>query len=161
MAGLELEPEEVLERAGQPRAPFVGRHAGQLDAVDQDPARVRLVELGQEFDERRLAGAVLADDGDDRAGRQFEIYVVQHEPIGSGIGERDMLEADALREARGHGPVGRGDERGGVVLQPGEAAGTVHPDAAQETDLADRRADVGGQSRAGGQHEQDVARPST
>src|SRR5207245_1570062 len=33
VAGAELETEEVLEGAGQPRAPQVGGHAGELDAV--------------------------------------------------------------------------------------------------------------------------------
>ena len=111
VAGSELEAEEVLERAGQSRAPFVGGHAGELDVVDQDPAGVRLVELGEQFHQRRLACAVLADDGDDSAGGQFEIHIVQHEAIGPGISERDVLEADALGEAGGHGQVGRRDER--------------------------------------------------
>ena len=158
VAGPELEAEEVLERARQPRAPLVRGHAGQLDAVHQDPAGGRLVELGEELHQRRLAGAVLADDGDDRAGGQLEIHIVQHQALGAGIGERDVLEADAVSEPRGHGQVGRCDQRGGVVLEPGEAPGAVHPDAAQKADLADRGADVGGQARAGGEHQQHVAR---
>ena len=70
--GAELEPEEVLERAGQPGPPPVGRHAGQVDAVDEDAAARRLVELGEQLHERGLAGAVLADDRDHRAGRQLD-----------------------------------------------------------------------------------------
>ena len=46
--------------------------------------------------------------------------------------------------------------RGGVVLQPGQSPGAVQPDAAQEADLADRRADVRRQPAAGGQHQQHV-----
>jgi hypothetical protein len=37
-------------------------------AVEQDTALVWIVETGQEFDERRLAGAVLAGKGDYLAG---------------------------------------------------------------------------------------------
>ena len=33
--GEELEPEEVLERAGQPLPPLVARDAGEVDAVDE------------------------------------------------------------------------------------------------------------------------------
>ena len=56
--------------------------------------------LHEQLHERRLAGAVLADDGDDRAGRQREVDVVEHEALGAGIGERHVLEADAVGEAR-------------------------------------------------------------
>ncbi len=37
-AGLELEAEEVLERAGQACSPVVRRHSRQVDAVDEDAA---------------------------------------------------------------------------------------------------------------------------
>ena len=53
-------------RARQP----VGRHARQVDAVDEDAAARRLVELGEQLHERGLAGAVLPHDRDHRAGRQ-------------------------------------------------------------------------------------------
>ena len=62
------------------------------------------------------------------------------------------------RSAAGTGQIGRRGERRGVVLEPGEAPRAVHPEAAQESDLADRRADVRGQARAGGEHQQHVAR---
>ena len=52
------------------------------------------------------------------------------------------------------------DERRRVVLEPGQAPRAVEPDAAQEADLADRRADVGREPRARRQHEQHVARPA-
>ncbi len=62
------------------------------------------------------------------------------------------------RSCDGRGLVGRGHERRRVVLEPGQAARAVEPDAAQEADLADRRADVGREPRAGGEHQQHVAR---
>ena len=47
-----------------------------------------------------------------------------------------------------------------VVLEPGEATRAVEPDAAQEPDLADGRADVLRQPAPRREHEQHVARPT-
>ena len=75
------------------------------------------------------------------------------------VGERDVLEADALRRAARAPPRRAPVElRRGVVLEPGQPARAVEPDAAQEADLADRRADVGRQPRARREHQQHVAR---
>jgi hypothetical protein len=67
--GAELEPEEVLERAGHPGPPRLSVDRGQRDAVDQDPAGVGFVQLAQQLDQRRLPGAVLTDDRRHTAGR--------------------------------------------------------------------------------------------
>ena len=67
-----------------------------------------------------------------------------------------MLETDALAQARRHGQIGARDQRSCVVLEPGQAFGAVHPDAPQEADLADRRADVRRQARAGGEDEKHI-----
>src|SRR5438094_565151 len=48
-----------------PRAPLGGRYARQRRVVDQDGSGRGLVHLRDQLDQRRLAGAVLADDGDD------------------------------------------------------------------------------------------------
>ena len=48
------------------------------------------------------------------------------------------------------------DQAGRVVFEPGQPLGAVHPDAPQEPDLADRRADVLRQPGASGQHQQDL-----
>ena len=61
---------------------------------------------------------------------------------------------------RGHRCVRVPPERRRVVLEPGQAPRAVEPDAAQEADLADRRADVGREARARREHEQHVARPA-
>ena len=152
----ELEAKEVLKGAGQAR-----RATSSADmrasgcAVDQDLTRRRLVELAEQLHERGLARAVFADDGHHRAGRQLERDVLEHQPLGAGIGERHVLQADArARNCAGHGHVGLGDERRGVVLEPGQPPRAVHPDAAQEANLADRGADVCRQSGAGRQHQQ-------
>ena len=97
----ELEPEEVLKRAGEPRTPRIRRHARELDAVDQDAPAGRLIQAAQELHQRRLAGAVLPHDGDHRARLEMQVHVVEHEALGAGIGEGHVLEADAfLRVAR-------------------------------------------------------------
>ena len=139
-------------------APLVGRHARQRRVVDEDRARRRLVHLREQLDERRLAGAVLADDRDDRAGRQRQRHVVEHERATC----RDRRTTRArggcrAADASGAGRSADARERRGVVLEPGQPPRAVHPEAAQEADLADRRADVGRQPRAGGEHQQHVA----
>ena len=63
------------------------------------------------------------------------------------------------RSRDGHG-AGRADAttRRRVVLEPREPPRAVHPDAAQEADLADRGADVRREARARGEHQQHVPR---
>ena len=54
------------------------RKLAQVDAVDLDRARLRVVQPAQQLGERRLAGAVLSDDGERRAGGNREIEAVEH-----------------------------------------------------------------------------------
>ena len=54
----------------------VRRLAGDVVAVEDDPAGGRLVDAGEHVEERRLAGAVRADQADDRAARDREVDVV-------------------------------------------------------------------------------------
>ena len=69
LAGQQLEPAEVLEAGGGAVAPGHGVEVVQVDAVHGDGAGGGRVEPAQELDQRGLAGTVLADDGDARAGR--------------------------------------------------------------------------------------------
>ena len=87
LPGLELEPEEVLERPGQAFPPLLRIDVRQVRAVDQDAAGARVVELGQQLDQRGLAGPVLPDDGDDGAGGQEQVDVVER-PAASCPGSR-------------------------------------------------------------------------
>ena len=81
----------------------------QSAAVDEDRARRRLVELAEQLDQRGLAGAVLADDGDHRAGRQRAASTSSStSAVGAGVGERHVLEPDAVGEPVGHRLVGVG-----------------------------------------------------
>ena len=79
--------------------------------------------------------------------------MLERRPGGTGVGERDVLEPDAVLEPVGGGPVA-GDLGSGVLLEPDQAPRPVEPDAAQEADLPDRRAEVAGEPGAAGQHEQ-------
>ena len=160
VAGAELEAEEVLERAGQPRAPLVGRHARQSAPSTRIAPGGRLVELGQQLHQR--ASCRRRSRRRSRRPRRPAASSVTSSStsrVGAGIGERHVLEADAVAQPRpARARSACGDERRGVVLEPGQPARAVHPDAAQEADLADGRADVRRQPRAGGEHEQHVAR---
>src|SRR4029450_8157087 len=70
-----LEQPDVLERpADPPLGDRVRRLAGDLVAVEDDHAPGRLVDAGDHVEERRLAGAVRADQADDRALGDGEVY---------------------------------------------------------------------------------------
>ena len=118
------------------------RHSGtDMEARSTPSTSIRpasgCVHPGEQLDQRGLAGAVLADDRDDRAGRQVERHVVEHEPVGAGVAEGHVVEPDAAGEPVRRRAVGAGVRRGGVVLQPHQPARRVEPDAAQEPELTD------------------------
>ena len=48
----------------------------QVDAVDLDRARLRIVQPAEQLCERGLAGAVLTNDGERRPGRDREVEVL-------------------------------------------------------------------------------------
>src|SRR6185312_6796664 len=98
-----------------------------------------------------LAGPVLADDGDDGARGQGEGDVLEREARGAGIGEGDVLEADAVVQRLGRLELAGGGLPAGVVLEPGQPARAVGPEAAQEADLAHGGANVAGEAGAGRQ----------
>src|SRR5204862_7988990 len=70
--------------------------------ADGDLAGVGLLLAGDHAEERGLAGAVRADDADDRARRDLEREVVDEHAVAVALG--DVLELDHLvAEALGHG----------------------------------------------------------
>ena len=127
------------------------------DVVDQDPAGGGHVHLGEQLDEGRLAGAVLAHHRDHGPRGQSQVDVLEHQPVaGTRVGEGDAVEADAGLQPGGRRQVAGALERR-VVLQPGQPSRAVEPDTPQEADLADRGADVPRQPTTGGQHQQHLA----
>ena len=100
VAQRQLEADEVLEHRRDARSPRREIELAQVDAVDLDRAGLRIVEAAQQLRERRLAGAVLADDGERRAGGNREVEVLRGRGgAAAGIRERHVAEADL---ARGH-----------------------------------------------------------
>ena len=72
----------------------------EVEAVEQDPAAGRAIQAGQQLDQRGLAGAVLADQGQALAGLDVQIDVRQRGRGGVGVDELHVLEADAVARAR-------------------------------------------------------------
>ena len=64
LADRAVEQPRVLEDHPEGAPQVVAGHVARVDAVDRDPPGVDLVEAHQQVDERRLAGAGRADDGD-------------------------------------------------------------------------------------------------
>src|SRR5437588_318924 len=83
------------------RAAFVGRHVGQLRAIDEDSAARRPIHPAEQLHQRRLAGAVFSHDGDHGARPEMQVHIVQHQPLGAGVGEGDVVEADAFGQLLG------------------------------------------------------------
>ena len=54
------------------------RHVAQVVAVDRDGARLRVVEAREQLDDRRLAGAGVADERHGLAGLRDQVEPVQH-----------------------------------------------------------------------------------
>ena len=59
-------------------------------AAQEDVARGRLLHAGEHADERRLAGAGRADDGEELALGDVEIDAVDGVEAAEGLGERDL-----------------------------------------------------------------------
>ena len=82
VAHRQLVVDEVLEDRGDaapPRAARVTRVSRTPST--SDAARLRLVEPREQLDERRLAGAVQADDRERLAGRDRQVEAAQHRPL--------------------------------------------------------------------------------
>jgi hypothetical protein len=99
---------------------------------------------------------VLADDRDNRASLQIEGHLVEHAPLRARIGERHVLETDAVGEAFRYWRIGALSKSSSVVLEPRQTDGTVQPDPAQKADLADGRAYVSREPRARRQHQKHI-----
>ena len=87
------EEADVLERAPDPeRGDRVRRLVGDVDAVEHDRARGRLVDARELVEEGRLAGAVRADQRHDRAARDREVDVVRRDEAAELLAQLDDLD---------------------------------------------------------------------
>ena len=85
------------------RIAAAGRAEVLLLAVDEDRALVGLVGAVQRLHQRRLAGAVLADDGVDRAAADLEVDAVVGDDAGEALDDVAQLDRVGLGLA-GRGP---------------------------------------------------------
>ena len=90
-----LEAHEVLKDDADVAVEIFEGVLAQVDAVEQDLSFGGIVESGDEFDDGGLALAVLADQRDSFAGRESEVEVLQHRPVGARIGEGDIAKFEA------------------------------------------------------------------
>src|SRR5690349_7416508 len=68
-----FESKEVLEAAGEVTAPVVDVDVAEVGAVNEDAAGRGLVVAAEQFDERGLAGTIVADDGDGCPSLEVEV----------------------------------------------------------------------------------------
>ncbi len=105
-----VEEHGVLRDQADVAAQRPQRHVADVEVVDEDGPVGHVVEARQQVDERRLARAAEADDGDDLAGIDPERDAVEHRPpFAVGVGEADVPELDAAhgtRQRNGPGPIG-------------------------------------------------------
>ena len=120
LAHEELVLVEVLEDDADAAAQLVRVPVAQIAPVEQHAALGRVVEAREQLDERRLAGAVLADEREALAPRHEEIDAAQRPAFGVGVAEADVLEANALLVEHG-APGAAGDAR--AALAPAGATG--------------------------------------
>ena len=93
-----------------------GERKSLLFAVDEDRALVGLVGAVQRLHQRRLAGAVLADDRVDRAGADLEVDAVVGDDTGKAL--HDVAQLDGVVAAVGRVPpcvLPRHSHRSGAV----------------------------------------------
>jgi hypothetical protein len=100
----------------------VGGREGDRSAVERHGALVGLVDAGQDLDDGRLAGAILADERGDLARVEPERDAVERLHAGEALGDAVERE-DRLRRGGADGPAvrhGAGGGHGGV--HPGKRA---------------------------------------
>src|SRR2546425_919042 len=161
VAQWQLQADEILEHGRDARAPRREIELAKVDAVNLDRTGLRIVQPAQQLGDRGLAGTVLSNDGQRRAGGNREIEVLQHGRARR-VRERDIAETNLARRwcyARGaiaraqsasgtHGRFEsehRGDGGSRSIERPTESAkgdhghtdGTLHvDDGFPETDAA-------------------------
>ena len=74
-------------------------HLVEVEVVDRDPARGRLVEAREQLRDRRLPGAGVPDERDRRARRDVEVEPVQHF-LAAAVREPDAFEAHVAAHCR-------------------------------------------------------------
>src|SRR6267142_1694780 len=95
------------------RAPRREIELANIHSVDLDRTGLRIVQPAQELCDRGLAGAVLSNDGERRAGGNREIEVLQHGRARR-VRERDIAEPNLARRRLVRGAIARTQPAGGT-----------------------------------------------
>ena len=146
LGGRQRVVEEVLEDDGHRPAQPVGVGSGGVELVPQHPPGMRQVQPAQQLGQGGLAGAVLADQGDNLAGPDLHRHASHGRGGGARVGEADVLDPQAPEPGRCRAPRpprldlgGHGHERGEVldeqrrfVQHPGAEDGVHEPLAEDE-----------------------------
>src|SRR5207244_11027563 len=88
LARRELILREVLKDRRDPALPRDWVDVAQIDPVDGDPAGGWIVEAAEQLDQRRLAGAIRADDCQRPAGWDLQLEAVEDGPRLTGTVKR-------------------------------------------------------------------------
>ena len=94
------EQEAVLQHDADALAQMHEIDLAAVEAVDPHQPLLDRIEALDQPGERRLAGAALADDAEDRAGGNGERDVVERRRAVRSVAERDILELDAALQVR-------------------------------------------------------------
>ena len=87
---------EVLEDDADLAVQIFDAVVAQIDTVEQDAPGGRIVLTRQQFHDRRLALSVGANQRDALAEPDTQVQPIEHQPVVPGIGERDVVEHDAV-----------------------------------------------------------------
>ncbi len=90
-----------LEHDGDHAPELLNRQVAQIHTVNLDAAAVGVIQAAEELDQRALACAVRADQGNDLSSRYRESKIVKSHPIASRIAERDPIKMDSLSYGNG------------------------------------------------------------
>ena len=120
-----------------------GRAEVLLDAVDDDRALVGPVGAVERLHQRRLAGAVLADDGVDRAGAHRQVDAVVGDDAGEALDDVPQLDRDRRRSVVGVRPSVDvlADRRNPIGKRPSACVERAENDRGPAVTAGPRRAD--------------------
>ena len=92
-------PRDLVGAREPPPAALRGRDLGHVLAEKADPAGGRRMRADQDAEQRRLAGAVRADDADRLAGADGKVDAVEHHQRAEALRQALRVEQKAVRLA--------------------------------------------------------------
>ena len=95
-------PNEILEDHADLATQRCQIVVAKIDPIEQDPAFGGVVEPGEQLRQRRLAGAILADERDALARTEREAHVPHGPSLAPRVAKADVLEHEAVPNRRRH-----------------------------------------------------------